>query len=91
MKKADLVTKISGDNGLTKADAENALNSVIEGVSNALKKGESVTLVDFGTFSVSDRSARKGRNPQTWAEIQIPAKKVVKFKASKSLSGSLMG
>ena len=89
MNKADLVAKIAGDNGFTKADAEKALNSAIEGISDALKKGDSVTLIGFGTFSISKRSARKGRNPQTGAEINIPAKNVVKFKAGKGLSESV--
>ncbi len=86
MNKSDLIAKISGDNGLTKVDAEKALNSVIEGISGALKKGDSVALVGFGSFSVSKRAARKGRNPRTGAEIDIPAKNVVKFKAGKGLS-----
>jgi DNA-binding protein HU-beta len=86
MNKAELISKISDDNGFSKGEAEKALNSVIEGVEDALKNGDSVTLVGFGTFSVSDRAARIGRNPQTGASIQIPAKKVVKFKAGKTLS-----
>ncbi len=86
MNKAELVAKISQDNGFSKAAAEKALNSVIEGISGALKNGDSVTLVGFGTFSVADRAARKGRNPQTGEEIQIAARKVVKFKAGKGLS-----
>ena len=89
MNKANLVAKIAGDNGLTKTDSEKALNSAIEGISGALKKGDSVTLIGFGTFSISKRAARKGRNPQTGAEINIPAKNVVKFKAGKGLSESV--
>ena len=89
MKKSDLIAKIAGDNGLSKAAAEKALNSAIEGISGALKKGDSVTLIGFGTFSISKRAARKGRNPQTGAEINIPAKNVVKFKAGKGLSESV--
>ena len=86
MNKADLVAKIAQDNGLSKAVAEGTLNSMMEGVREALKSGESITLVGFGTFSVSKRAARKGRNPQSGEEIQIPAKNVVKFKAGKGLS-----
>ncbi len=89
MNKADLVAKISGDNEMTKADAERVLNSMLEGIGDALKNDGSVTLVGFGTFSVSERAARKGRNPQTGEEMHIPAKKVVKFKPGKSLKESL--
>ena len=89
MTKADLVSKISSDCELTKAVAEKALSSALEGVADALKNGDSLTLVGFGTFSVSNRAARKGRNPQTGEEIQIAAKKVVKFKAGKVLNESL--
>ncbi len=87
MNKSDLIKKISGDNGVSKADAEKVLRSVIEGISGALKNGDSVTLVGFGTFTVAKRAARKGRNPQTGQEIDIAAKTVVKFKAGKGLSG----
>jgi len=86
MNKADLVAKIAADNEISKAVAEGALNSMMDGVRNALKNEESVTLVGFGTFSVGKRAARTGRNPQTGKEIQIPAKNVVKFKAGKGLS-----
>ena len=89
MNKADLVAKIAGDSGFTKVDAEKALNSMVEGVSSALKNGEAPTLVGFGSFSISKRAARKGRNPKTGQEIQIPAKNVVRFKAGKSLSESV--
>ena len=86
MNKSDLISKIAGDAGLSKAAAEKALNSAIDGISGALKNGDSVTLIGFGTFSVSERAARKGRNPQTGQEINIPAKNVAKFKAGKGLS-----
>ena len=89
MTKADLVSKISSDCELTKAAAEKALSSALEGITAALKNGDSLTLVGFGTFSISNRAARKGRNPQTGDEIQISAKKVVKFKAGKTLSESV--
>jgi nucleoid DNA-binding protein len=85
MNKSELISAIAADAGLTKADSERALNAVMDAVKGALKKGESVQLVGFGTFSVSQRSARTGRNPQTGAEIKIAAKKVAKFKAGKAL------
>ena len=74
---------------LTKADAKKALNAFISTTSNALKEGDKVTLVGFGTFSVSGRSERKGRNPQTGKEINIAAKKVVKFKPGSELSSTV--
>ena len=85
MTKAELIAKMAQDTGLSKATAEKALKSMIESVGNALKKGDSVSLPSFGTFSIKERAARTGRNPQTGAEIQIPAKNVVKFKAGKGL------
>jgi DNA-binding protein HU-beta len=72
--------------GLTKADSEKALNAFTASVADALGKGESVQLVGFGTFSVSARAARTGKNPHTGAKIQIAAKKVAKFKAGKALA-----
>jgi DNA-binding protein HU-beta len=86
MNKGDMVNQISTDAGITKQQAQDALDSVIKTTSNELKNGNKVTLVGFGTFSVSKRSARKGRNPQSGEEINIPAKKVVKFKPGKELS-----
>jgi len=70
---------------LTKADADKAVNAFVDTVKGAMAKGESIQLIGFGTFSVSERSARTGRNPQTGKEIQIAAKKVAKFKAGKAL------
>lgn len=87
MNKGDLVDKMSKDAKITKASAEKALDSFMDGVTRTLKKGGKVTLVGFGTWSVSKRKARKGRNPQTGKEIKIPAKKVAKFKAGKKLAG----
>jgi DNA-binding protein HU-beta len=75
--------------GLTKADAKKALDAFVDSTGEALKKGDRVALVGFGSFSVSKRSARTGRNPQTGKEIKIPAKKVVKFKAGSELSDSV--
>ena len=85
MTKADLISKMAKDAKITKVAAGKALNSVIDGITKALKKNDSVTLVGFGTFSVSRRKARKGRNPQTGREIKIPARKVAKFKAGADL------
>ena len=89
MNKAELIAKIAEDAGITKTQANATLDSFVEAVTKSLKKGEKVTLVGFGTFSVAKRQARNGRNPQTGATIKIKAKKVAKFKASKELSGSL--
>ena len=89
MNKSELISQIAGDAGITKAQAQTALNSFLDTSSSALKKGEKVILVGFGTFSVSRRAARTGRNPQTGKEIQIKAKNVVKFKAGSELSGKV--
>ncbi|MEY2904005.1 MAG: hypothetical protein RJA52_21 [Bacteroidota bacterium] len=89
MNKGDLINKIAEGAGITKAQASDALNAVIEGISGALKSGEKITLIGFGTFSVSAREERTGRNPQTGASITIPAKKMVKFKPGKELSDSV--
>jgi DNA-binding protein HU-beta len=89
MNKADLIEKISGDTGVTKTQANAALDSFVEAVTKSLKGGGKVTLVGFGTFSVSKRKARKGRNPQTGAEITIKARKVARFKAGKELASKL--
>jgi DNA-binding protein HU-beta len=89
MNKADLITKIADDTGITKTQANNILDSFIEAVGKTLKGGGKVTLVGFGTFSVSKRAARNGRNPQTGAVIKIKAKKVAKFKAGKELSAKV--
>ncbi len=86
MNKGDMVDRIATDAGITKQQAQDALDSVIQTTSTELKNGNKVTLVGFGTFSVSKRSARKGRNPQSGAEINIPEKTVVKFKPGKDLS-----
>ena len=87
--KAELITKIADDASITKTQANAALDSFVEAVTKTLKGGGKVTLVGFGTFSVSKRAARNGRNPQTGAVIKIKAKKVAKFKAGKELSGKL--
>ena len=89
MNKADLIEKIAGDAGVTKTQAGAALDSFVEAVTKSLKGGGKVTLVGFGTFSVSKRAARNGRNPQTGAVIKIKAKRVAKFKAGKELSAKI--
>jgi len=86
MTKAELVSKMAKDAKITKTAANKALDSTVDGITKALRKGDRVTLVGFGTFSISRRKARKGRNPQTGREIRIPAKKVAKFKAGAYLS-----
>ena len=89
MNKAELVTAMAEKSGLTKASAEKALNAFTEAVTDSMKKGERVGLVGFGSFSVAERSARTGRNPQTGKEITIPAKKVVKFKPGAELEDAI--
>jgi DNA-binding protein HU-beta len=86
MNKAQLVDAIASKSGLTKADAKRALDAFTEVVVKSLKKGDKIALVGFGTFSVSQRSARTGRNPRTGEPIKIKAKKVAKFKAGGNLS-----
>jgi len=86
MNKAQLIDAIAHDAGLSKADAKKAIDAFVKSTSGALKKGDRVALVGFGSFSVSKRNARTGRNPQTGKEIKIPAKKVVKFKAGSELA-----
>jgi DNA-binding protein HU-beta len=89
MNKAELIDSIASEADITKADAKKALDAFIDTTTKALKKGNRVALVGFGSFSVSKRSARKGRNPQTGKEIKIPAKKVVKFKPGAELSDKI--
>ena len=89
MNKAELIAKIAEDAGITKTQANLTVDAFVDAVTKTLKKGDKVTLVGFGTFSVSKRAARNGRNPQTGAVIKIKAKKVAKFKAGKELSGKL--
>ena len=85
MNKAELIAKIAEESKLTKKAAETALDAFVTSVEEALKNGEKVQLVGFGTFEVRERAARKGRNPQTKAEIKIPASKAPVFKAGKAL------
>jgi len=86
MNKAQLIESIANEAKMTKADAKRALEAVVGSTTKALAKGERVALVGFGSFAVSKRAARKGRNPQNGKEIKIPAKKVVKFKAGAELA-----
>ncbi len=89
MNKAELIAVLADNAGLTKTQANATLDAFVDAVTKTLKKGDKVTLVGFGTFSVSKRAARTGRNPQTGEAIKIKAKKVARFKAGKELSGKL--
>ncbi len=89
MNKQELVDAMADASGLSKADAKRALDGFVDAASAALKAGDRISLVGFGSFSVSERAARKGRNPQTGKEINIAAKKVVRFKAGAELSGTV--
>ena len=89
MNKAELVESLAKNTGLSKVQANGALDAFADAVTKALKSGDKVTLVGFGTFSVSKRSARIGRNPKTGETIKIKAKKVARFKAGKELSAKL--
>jgi DNA-binding protein HU-beta len=91
MTKAELVTFIAKKAGITKGKAEGALNGFTEAVTATLKKGSKLALTGFGTFTVSNRKARMGRNPQTGAQIRIKATKVPKFSAGKSLKEAVGG
>ena len=89
MNKQELIENIAGSADITKAAAGRALDSMIDSITDSLKQGDSVVLVGFGTFSVRDRAARTGRNPQTGEEIQIKAAKVPAFKAGKALKDAV--
>lgn len=89
MNKKELVQAVAEKTGLNQTQAEQALNGVLDAVGDTLVKGDKLTLVGFGTFSSSKRPARKGRNPQTGADIDIPEKTVAKFKAGKGLEDKL--
>lgn len=89
MNKTELVAAISEKTELTKKDSEKALKALIDVVAEELKKGEKVQLVGFGTFEVSERAARTGKNPQTGKAIKIPASKAPKFKAGKALKDTV--
>ncbi len=85
MNKHDLIAKVAKDIGGTKTAAAQAIDSVIDGITKALKKGDSVTFVGFGTFKTANRKARTTRNPQTGVEVRIPKRKAVRFIAGKAL------
>jgi DNA-binding protein HU-beta len=87
--KTELVCAVAENAGLTKVDAERAVKALLDAVTDCLKEGDKLSLVGFGTFSVSQRAARKGKNPQTGAKIDIPAAKTPRFKAGKLLKDSL--
>ena len=89
MNKAELIAHIAEEAGITKTQANTSLDAFIDAVTKTLKKGDKVTLVGFGTFSVSKRAARNGRNPQTGEVIKIKARKVARFKAGKELSSKM--
>lgn len=89
MNKSELIDAIAASADITKADAGRALDAAVESITNALKAGEQVTLVGFGTFLVKERAARTGRNPQTGKEISIAASKVPGFKAGKGLKDAV--
>lgn len=90
MNKAELINAIAAESGLSKTDSKKALDAFISTVSNTLKAGDKISLVGFGTFSVSERAARTGINPSTKQPITIPAKKVAKFKAGAELSDAIV-
>lgn len=89
MNKAQLIDAIAADAGLTKVDAKKALDSFVKVTGEQLKQGDRIALIGFGSFSVSERPARQGRNPQTGAKIKIAKKKVVKFKAGSELTAGV--
>lgn len=89
MNKQELIAKIAKDTGATKTLSAQAVDSLIEGITKALKKGDTVTFVGFGTFKTSQRKARTARNPQTGATIKIPKRKAVRFVAGKALKGAV--
>lgn len=89
MNKNDLVNAVAANSGLTKADSAKAIDGVFDAIAGALKGGDDVRLVGFGTFSVSERAASEGRNPRTGDKITIAASKQPKFKAGKGLKDSV--
>ncbi len=89
MNKSELANNVANSMELTKSCASQAIDCMLQEIASALSKGESVAIVGFGTFSVSERAARTGRNPQDGSTIQIPASKQVRFKAGKSLKDAV--
>lgn len=91
MNKADIIDFVAAEVDVTKAQAEEAVSAILDAITGALQDGQKVTLVGFGTFSATERAARIGRNPQTGAELKIPASVAVKFSAGKELKESVKG
>ena len=89
MNKSELAAQLAKDSGLTQAHAAGAIDLVLNGITKALKSGEDVSIVGFGSFSVAERAARKGRNPQTGEEIKIAAARLPKFKPGKGLKDAV--
>lgn len=89
MNKTDLISEVAEKTGLTKKDSEKAFNALIETVKSTLQKGEKVQIIGFGSYEVKNRDTRKGRNPQTGEEIEIPATRVPVFKAGKQLKDAV--
>ena len=89
MNKNELISSVANETGLTKTDSAKALDAVVASITKALKKGDEVRLVGFGTFAVTRRAATTGRNPRTGAATKIPARKQAKFKAGKALQDSV--
>ncbi len=89
MNKRDLVAKIAADTGATKSSAQAAVDSLLEGITRALKRGNAITFVGFGTFKTSQRRARVAKNPRTGASIKIPKRRVVRFTAGKALKSAV--
>lgn len=89
MNKTELINAIAEKSGLNKTQSKDALEATLCAISTALEKGDKIALIGFGTFSVAEKAAREGVNPATKAKIQIPAKKVVKFKAGAELAGKI--
>lgn len=90
MNKSDLIGEVAAKTGMTKKDVEKVINAFFDSVQGALKSGDKVQLVGFGTFEVRQRQARKGRNPQTGKEISIPATRVPAFKAGKGFKDAIL-
>ena len=89
MNKGDLAEKVAKDCALSKTAANQVLNSILAAITDAVAAGDKVTLIGFGTFSVTERAAREGRNPQTGKKIKIPARKAVKFKVGSKLADTV--
>jgi|TARA_B110000967_G_scaffold95695_1_gene98282 nucleoid DNA-binding protein len=89
MNKGELIEAVANATSSTKADAGRAIDATVEAITNALKKSDTVTLIGFGTFKVSKRAARTGRNPQTGAELKIPARNAPSFKAGAALKAAV--